>query len=424
MPGIRAALRDVHHPGTLSLTFRMPPNTLDHPANDSQTPPLNDQGGDASASVLVFLSARCIGSVGFAVSLFAIWFGWLLPAAIMAPAPPAAVEINPSRVSSKPRRVTSAAPASRRLRKPIRRVSAPVDLTPILAPPAEDTQLASRHVYFVDKDLSPIVRRNTMPEPCKSSPTSQSIDQLIHDSLTQNLRPTPSTQPHCNSTEETPAESDSSRHSSRTSLLRHSRLHKLKLNFQSKSYRAELQDKPFDQSSLASTETGSSDKSARRASAGFIAPWTLTRNRTASDVTAEAATASPSRLSFRRRASPSRPGSSPARCPASAAADILSPVFASRKAQKRISAPIPRTSPYGAPYFAAPPIASDTNYPAYLKTLPQFEDEIKGAPTRTASDGEDVEPVRGRSSIRRVSLNPPQVLPKRRSASEDWTQRT
>ncbi|CAA7264807.1 unnamed protein product [Cyclocybe aegerita] len=422
MPGIRAALRDVHHPGTLSFTFRMPPNTLDHPADDSQTPPLNNQGGDASASVFVFLSARCIGSVGFAVSLFAIWFGWLLPAAIMAPAPPAPVEIKASRVSSKPtRRATSAALASRRLPKPIRRVSAPVDLTPILALPAEDTQLTSRHVYFVDKDPSPIVRRNTMPEPSKSNPTSQSIDQLIHDSLTHNSRPTPSTQAHI---EETPAESDSSRHSSRTSLLRHSRLHKLKLNFQSKSNRAELQDKPFDQSSLASTETGSSDKSARRASAGFVAPWTLTRNRTASDVTAEAATPSPSRLSFRRRASPSRPGSSPARCPASAAADILSPVFASRKAQKRVSAPIPRTSPYGAPYFAAPPIASDTNYPAYLKTLPQFEDEIKGAPSRTASDGEDVEPVRGRSSIRRVSLNPPQVLPKRRSASEDWTQRT
>lgn len=163
----------------------------------------------------------------------------------------------------------------------------------------------------------------------------------------------------------------------------------------------------------------------KRASGGIVAAWTLSRNKTASDVTAvESASPSPSRLSFARRMSPSRPATSPATPNSGRCNDCLSPTFLSRRAQKRVSAPIPRTSPYGAPYFATLPTGVNTDYPAYLKGLPQFEDEIHPAPTHP-SDSEDAECHRGRtSSIRRVKLNAaPRIPTKRRSASVDWTPR-
>ena len=174
-------------------------------------------------------------------------------------------------------------------------------------------------------------------------------------------------------------------------------------------------------------DTNASDKSTRRASGGtFVAAWTLSRHRTAPDVSAEMPSPSPSRLSFARRMSPSRPSTvSPGTPTTMAAADVLSPTFLSRKSQKRMSAPIPRTLPYGAPYFATPPLLLDNNYPTYLKTLPQFEDEIH-APASHTSDSEEGERCRGRTpGIRRVNLNPPcRMVPKRRSVSDDFTQRT
>lgn len=128
--------------------------------------------------------------------------------------------------------------------------------------------------------------------------------------------------------------------------------------------------------------------------------------------------ASPSRLSFVRLLSPSTPTTTTF-CPSSpGSADIISPTT-SRKERRssHSSTPIPRTHPYGAPYFASPPVLLDQNrsYPTYLKTLPQFEDDFSSA---RASDG-------GReSAIRRVALNPNRrVVCKRRSASEDWTVR-
>lgn len=176
---------------------------------------------------------------------------------------------------------------------------------------------------------------------------------------------------------------------------------------------------------ISAPDTNGSEKSARRASGGFVAAWNLSRHRTplGEASATEPRTASPSRLSFSRRMSPSRPMTSPASATLTAMAtntsDILSPTFLTRKSQKRISAPIPRTSPYGAPYFAAPPMLLDNNYNAYLKALPQFEDEIKtGTPHTLQID----EPERGRgrtSSIRRVNLHG--LLPTPRSASVDGT---
>lgn len=330
----------------------------------------------------------------------------------------------------------------------MRRASEPMHITPILSSQPEDASATPRRVYFEDSSISPITRRNTLPEPKQSArllDAHAAVDATVVPLFTSPLATTSALPPQ-DISDDHPADSDSSPHSSKASSLKStSRLQKLKLfgNKTGLSHRPEPLDKPSDQGSIASTgqhnfvnhflrlltwlltETSTSEKSARRASGGFVAGWTLSRNRgTVSDVTtSESSTASPSRLSFARRMSPSRPVPSPSTAtPTSAGmpSELLSPTFLTRKSQKRVSAPIPRTSPYGAPYFAAPPLLLDSNYQAYLKTLPQFEDEIK----TTTSQTFDGEPERGRgrtSSIRRVNLG--SLPPKPRSASVDMTTR-
>ena len=157
----------------------------------------------------------------------------------------------------------------------------------------------------------------------------------------------------------------------------------------------------------------------KRTSGGFVAAWSNSRARTAGDDTE--AFASPSRLSFVRLLSPGTPSTPASFTPSSPApANIQSPTFLSRKADRRRSTPIPRTRPYGAPYFASPPVLLDKNsYPGYLKALPQFDDEFEFSSARASERGR--EPVAGKDS-----LNPSRtrVIPKRRSASEDWTVRS
>ena len=138
-----------------------------------------------------------------------------------------------------------------------------------------------------------------------------------------------------------------------------------------------------------------------------MAAWSNSRVRTAGD-----GSASPSRFRFLSPSTattftPSSPGPT----------DIQSPAFLSPKAERRRSTPIPRTSPYGAPYFASPPVLLDNSYPSYLKALPQFDDDLQFSSTRASVRAR--EPVAGKGS-----LNPSRrIIPKRRSASEDWTVR-
>lgn len=147
-----------------------------------------------------------------------------------------------------------------------------------------------------------------------------------------------------------------------------------------------------------------------------MAAWSNSRARTAGDDT-EPGFASPSRLSFVRLLSSSTPTTTTTfttSLPGSV--DVLSPTSLSRKSDRRRSSPIPRTYPYGAPYFASPPVLLDKNdYPSYLKALPRFEDETQFSSARTSERGRE-------PAIRRVPLNP-RVVQKRRSASEDWTVR-
>ncbi|KAF9486475.1 hypothetical protein BDN70DRAFT_870029 [Pholiota conissans] len=424
MPDLCMALNS--HFSSPHRAFLMPPKTLDDSSTQSPTNNVNTpQNEETKASVLVFISAQAIGSVGLAMSILAIWFGWLLPASIASTnAEPPEIKKSQSPPLRHHRRPVSIAPITITPPTPMRRASAPVNLTPILSSSAGDGSAAGpRHVYFEDSSMSAISRRNTLPAQSSSKllddgPASTSTFTVSPLALTVEL-------PAEECTEVVPMDSDSSPHSSKASLVKpSSRLHKLRLFGNGKPIPRLDLDKPCDQASIASTDTNSSEKSARRASGGFVASWTLSRTRTAPDATSnESHTPSPSRLSFARRLSPARPPASPASVTPTTP-HACSPTFLTRKRQNRVSAPIPRTSPYGAPYFAAPPLLLDSNYPAYLKTLPQFEDEVQASISHV-SDSDEPHLGRGRTtSIRRVNLNDSRApVPKQRSASIDGTTR-
>lgn len=164
------------------------------------------------------------------------------------------------------------------------------------------------------------------------------------------------------------------------------------------------------------SESTTSELTAKRTSGVFVAAWSNSRVRTARDE----GYASPSRSSFVRLLSPSTPTTSTTFTPASPGpTDVLSPTSLCRKAERRSSAPIPRTHPYGAPYFASPPVSLHKNtYSSYLKGPPQFEDEVQFSSARASERGREP------ATILRAPLNPGRrVIAKRGSASEDWTVR-
>lgn len=158
--------------------------------------------------------------------------------------------------------------------------------------------------------------------------------------------------------------------------------------------------------------------------------WLHHKNRAQSDpiVQTAASSATPSRSCFNLHRSKTVTDAGPSTAPAvqSSFPSIPEPprrtsAFLSRhKTQK---APTPRTTPYGAPYFATPPAIGEVSYPDYLRTLPQFDEEAHG-PSSRAHENDS----RGRDrSIKRVSLNQPKKFPsesERRSASEDGKLRT
>ncbi|KAF9531891.1 hypothetical protein CPB83DRAFT_46035 [Crepidotus variabilis] len=354
------------------------------------------------------------------------------------PAPSAEVKApKPKRLTKPPRRqsvppVSVAAPEPRPRPPATRRVSAPVDLTPILSTQSVDNN-PTRRVYFADRPMvSPFIRRNTTPD-LPSPAKTQSMFQSIHSVVSGGSRPSSPALPPKDldinqasgdtcSILEAP-ESDSSRPPSRSSLFRASvGLQKLKFGMKPRSESLDRANDKADQNSIASADTAGSDKSSRR----FSYTFPLTRPRNAIDLTIDTPAPSPSRISFRRGPSPARPSSSPSRCasPLPSASDLLSPTFL-RKSQKRASVPIPRTMPYGAPYFATPPapiVPDIINQPGYPNTSSQTNEDTNDS--RKSSLDSDSEVSRGRS-IKRITLNcATRTGPKRKSASIDLVQIT
>ncbi|KAF5312444.1 hypothetical protein D9619_002637 [Psilocybe cf. subviscida] len=412
-----------------TLLLPMPRKTIHETTDDLTAAHLAPT--DGRASILVFISAQAIGSFGFALSLLAIWLGWLAPAAaanLIETKEANESQPRPVQRHSHHRSLSRGGPVPPTPPTPMRRVSAPVNLQPILSARTQEKAIP-RHVYFADAEFPPLVRRNTI-EGCVPTPPKLAPLAPLGKFMTSPLAST-SILPPQESPEEHVPESDQS---SKFNLQKPpSRLQKLKLFNKGTRIESTIETgKPGDQASITSTETSgnNSDKSTKRASGSGL-PWTLSRNRTAPDVLEAAASASPSRICFsRRRTSPARPA--PAAVPltpsgsgSSGPSEVLSPSFLSRKGQKRVSAPIPRTSPYGAPYFASPPIppAAPKYQSLNNKTQRQFDNEVHHI-SLPASDVEDLEFGRGRkqTSIRRVNLNnsnEPRPVPKRRSASED-----
>ncbi|KAF8808060.1 hypothetical protein BYT27DRAFT_7098722 [Phlegmacium glaucopus] len=360
---------------------------------------------DTQTSIFVFISAHAISSLGFAVSLLAIWFGWLLPTSLAPSAPSEKSEIKSPRpvIPRHHRRSVSSLTRTPPVPTPVRRASAPIDLASILVPHHEENiPDSSKRVYFADPPSFPVSRRNTMPEPKKPN-NFLGVSILAIPRSSSPSRP--ETPPNAALDELNAQESDSS-------LSKPSRLQKLKLGFNLKTNRhlPVTVDKQSDRDSIVSIDSTASEKSTKRTSGGFVATWSNSRAPTAGDVT-ESGLASSSRLSFARILSPSTPVTATL-TPSQQTVDGLP----SHKSDRRRSSPIPRTYPYGAPYFASPPVLLDkNNYPSYLKTLPQFEDEIQFSSARASERGRE-------PAITRVVLNS-KVVHKRRSASEDWTVR-
>lgn len=376
----------------------------------------------APTSAFVIVLARVLSSAGFALSLLAIWVGWLLPFQSMQtkPTPPQRSTPDLSKLPKYPHN---------------RRASAPITLTPILEPRDEGDNVIPKRVYFADRQSVAEQRRGTLPAESSTSdvvekppPDGASIPPTVVP-FSSTLTP-PATPPVAklsfDGIDGSVIDSDSSRHSSMASLLLPSgHLPKLRLGFTGRAKR-HVSNKHVETASPVNLERDGSVKSAKRSSGGFSAPWSASRSRTPAEITidSEPQTSSTSRLSLVRCFTPTRSNT----CPPSPATFTCR--SASRKAQRRTSTPIPRTSPYAAPYFASPPIILDDGYAGFSRGLPQSEDEVSPTPKPSPVMGEFGEKQsRGWDQSHTTTSTHgrfprgQRVVSKRRSASESWATR-
>ncbi|TFK41872.1 hypothetical protein BDQ12DRAFT_677306 [Crucibulum laeve] len=402
------------------------PNSLfTLPVNSNAMPPRPN----GETPFLVVLSARALGSLGFGLSILAIWIGWLLPTTLaVLPEPLKALPVDKERRRSSPASVPLSPPP------PSRRVSAPNTLLPILSSGPGDAS-RSRHVYFIDSERPHTARRNTAPVDRShvhlASPENSSL--FIGSTFTTSPRSststlvatsTPSTPPATNAcpdiVEEPITESDSSRPSSRASLCRPSRIPNMKSVFSGKGKRNSGGENDL-------TCTDSPPKPIKRT-------WSLSRNRNGLDITVTeplaTKTPSPSRSVFNRcRPTRAPPSPSPSVAPLPSVTLVPTPTTASffnRKTERRKSNPVRRTLPYEAPYFASPPLILEE----YIKALPQFEEEPKSVPERASASDDNISTSprgRGRQPSNDKTLGSPapqRPIPKRRSASAGWVERS
>ncbi|TFK77467.1 hypothetical protein BDN72DRAFT_953900 [Pluteus cervinus] len=413
-------------------------------------------------SLLVTFSAKALSSFGFGVSILAIWLTWLFPTAL-AGTEPVVVHTNP--IQKKKRR--KSAPATLRKDRPalvIRRTSTPVTLNPIYISRPEATSpmsASSKRVYFADSPRHPArpstARSDTqetqgtvsdayatppptpptssplLPETAPCSPVTQvqPPSTSIETSGTQTVEPEPITN-RCNTYPESGAESDSSRQSSAqppTPTLLKSVLTKARRSLDSNSTSSS--------SSAWSVVPHAEDPAQPNApSKKSGKPWSINRSRPTTQTTCEvASTKSPtttSRLPFTRRpaTAPGNSNSSPTDSTKESTSSFhpihsISNSFKSspfmRKNSRRGSTPVPRTQPYGAPYFAEPPIADDS----YVRLRLAEIAEDKGFNSDHPVEAEE---ARGRR-LQEVNAEAQSQLGhgrrpihKRRSASAGWAQ--
>ncbi|KIK07290.1 hypothetical protein K443DRAFT_673551 [Laccaria amethystina LaAM-08-1] len=394
----------------LSFPFRMPRTPFAQISNVTATAP---------TSAFVIVLARALSSAGFALSLLAIWVGWLLPLQAK-PIPPQRRTPHLPKLPKHPHN---------------RRASAPITLTPIFEPRDEGDHVIPKRGYFADRQSVAEQRRNTLPE---ESSTSDVVEKPPPDATLNpptvvapsSILTPPATPPVAKLSfdviDGSVVDSDSSRHSSMASLCPSRRLPKLKLGFTSRA-KQHVGNKHVETASPVNLEHEGSVKSAKRSSGGFSAPWSASRTRTPTEIAidSEPQTSSTSRLSLVRCFTPTRSNT----CPPSTA--TLTCRSRSRKAQRRTSTPIPRTSPYAAPYFASPPIILDDGYSGYSRGLPQLEDKVSLTPGQSPVMGEFGEKQGNgwdqnhtTTSIYGRFPRTQRVISKRRSTSESWATRS
>ncbi|KAF9015719.1 hypothetical protein BDQ17DRAFT_1418762 [Cyathus striatus] len=350
-------------------------------------------------SFLVILSARALGSLGFGLSVLAIWIGWIIPAS---PPPTVALspqpKLTPPRDKSRRRSAPSALPSQSTSPSPTplshASASAPAPVPPILAPSTDAAPNRARHVYFIDSDFRPSpLRRSTLP----AYPT-----HLISDKAILDPPPAPPTNSPISSTSTliNPVHSDASPkkpyfepcdeelvQSDSAQLLTRGRrttprLPRMKITFHGMGRRTTTAD-----SSLSPVvDSPINEEPVKPVKRANTVPWCTSKNKLNPDPIPEPnRKPTSSRLSFTRCLnSRSTPSTSPAPVSTPTLTSTPSPSSTSffLKPQRRTSAPVRRTLPYEAPYFASPPlILEDKN------DRPQTR-SFRGKPTSTASDND------------------------------------
>lgn len=443
MPILCVGSEDRHFTIALDGTLAMPPHAMD------RTPP-GQRPPNWTASVFIIISAKAFSSVGFGLSLLAIWFGWALPDGLLPGQPPvAAPALRESLPTRKGHRRTRSAVHKRKSTSPkaSRRLSSPLPLppAPIFGVQENATRpVPARHVSFVD--AGPVRRNSAPPErqphenPLIPSPPPHS--QLFSEAVTTSPVSSTSSLPTTSLPSNPPIEddrqsmnSDTSRRSTAPSNSRPSTpvFRRLRLTFSAKRKRTPTCDLPATPELDANMELEPAPEPpvvpvAASIKRSFTPPWCHSRKSSSTDPvasldTASAQSSSPVGLAQAKSTSTSSKGST---CSSQATSSFTS---ISKKSQRRISTPIPRTLPYEAPYFATPPLLLDNSYSAYLRRLPRFEDEIHPAPEGDQSRSHSHPRGRGTSKDPVTQLAPrsngqrTRVIPKRRSASEDWSPR-
>ncbi|KAG9222410.1 hypothetical protein CCMSSC00406_0002745 [Pleurotus cornucopiae] len=403
------------------------------------------------------LAAKAMSSVGFALSVLAIWLDWILPVARPL-VPELPILHPPTREKPHRRRSAPASFGSNAVRRSRKRRAIPARAN--TSPTARDTHEPSTTTTV--REAVQVV--SDTPEP---TPAADVDDRQLSSSSTLVATPPKHLafqQPQLDTCDES-VESDGSRMSCGPSP--HPRLPRMKLLL-SKTRKASLNAEPSPPAASTSSECQSAPskplvttpnsgpsvnetpvKPARkRPASGFVPPWILSRSSITSDITSETLpkTASPARSFFSRRPSSARQPTSPQSTRSSIEQpprpSTPTPVsattagFCRSKVDRRRSAPVPRTQPYEYPYFAAMPTPyDDVNVVEEPVVKREPVDEVGRLTTRNSASPEPIviesDGRIGRPNSRQVNAIEQAQLglgrrpsSKRRSTSESWAQRS
>lgn len=380
------------------------------PHNDDRT---NTRNNDATPltvhqiSLLVALSATVLSSLGFGLSIFVMWFGWLVPSTIPTP-------VSVTRVT-----MTSALRTRRRRVPNLPETQSPLEVDPALHYPNHVCSPHPALSYTTSESLSQDIcvaeqvlvageslaqSRAQLPSPVDESSRSSSytlVSNPIH------------VQMNVDTGDEPIVESDSS---SRRSLSQ--RLPKMKNPFAGKARRRSANAETFSQNPPTDSNGG---KAAKRPRINFGVVHSTTR--TLDEAEPDPPSPKSSRLPFGRRNSKLTAAVPSTLAVSSDSVPSASTSCFSRKKHRRSStvAPIPRTLPYEAPYFAAPPISLDATY--LLHSKHPSSGNYMGLRSGPSSASEEQEndypsPAQGMLGHRRS-----ESTQKRRSVSDNLTTR-